>query len=332
MSKRKQQKKMEIEYEDAPSGFVTFYNYKEPLMKYDDGYGYVGALLFDGTTDKIQCHMCGDWFGQLAHHLAKEHNMRAAEYKARVGLMQNTALISESSREKLIASGLDKRLQNLRKGGKKTQAQKDQISATLKRSSQTAENKNIRGTCPAQLIDRMQKIYQQKGDKIRMRDFNNFDEVIRKTFGTLKEACEIAGIPYREPSQTLRHEEGKDRKYTQAIAVAFITEFIITFGKAPSYIDYMKQGKKGLWQSIVINKKNAIKLNKIAYTGLPQFKRSEQRITYSKEQLLDFLRKFEKINGRKPSYSDSKRGLLPYLSRYSYHFGSWKKALEAAFN
>lgn len=334
IKKKKKNKRLihEIEYEDAPSGYVTFYNYKEPLMKYSDGFGYVGALLFDGKTDKIQCHLCGEWLGSLPHHLVREHNMRAAEYKAKVGLMQNTALISETMRDKLIASGLDKRLQNLRKGGKKTQAQKDKISATLKAISQTAENKNIRGTCPAQLIDRMQKIYKLKGEKIRMRDFNNFDEVVRKTFGTLKEACEIAGIPYREPSQTLKHEEGKDRKYTKAIALKFITEHIMTFGKPPVYSDYIKQGNKGLFASIVINKKTARKLNEIAYKELPQYKKSEQRIRYSKAELLEFLKKFEKINGRKPSISDGKRCLIPYPSRYIYYWGSWKKALAEAFN
>lgn len=55
--KRKADKVME--YEDSPSGFVTLYNYKEPFMKYEEGYGLKGVLLFDGKTGRVQCHMCG---------------------------------------------------------------------------------------------------------------------------------------------------------------------------------------------------------------------------------------------------------------------------------
>jgi hypothetical protein len=70
-----------LEYEEAPSGSVYFYNYKEPLMKFEEGFGFIGALVFDDTTDKIQCHFCGEWFEALGNHINREHNMRAAEYK-----------------------------------------------------------------------------------------------------------------------------------------------------------------------------------------------------------------------------------------------------------
>ena len=42
-----------MEYEEAPSGYVTLYNYKEPFMPYREGYGYLGVVLFDGETDKV---------------------------------------------------------------------------------------------------------------------------------------------------------------------------------------------------------------------------------------------------------------------------------------
>lgn len=114
MRKRQNREKKEIEYEEAPSGNVTFYNYKEPLMKFEQGHGFIGALVFDTESDKIQCHLCGEWFGHLPSHLAKEHNMRSAAYKDLVGLNQTTALINESMRAKMIASGLKKRMKNLR--------------------------------------------------------------------------------------------------------------------------------------------------------------------------------------------------------------------------
>ena len=53
---------------------------------------------------------------------------------------------------------------------------------------------------------------------------------------------------------------------------------------------------------------------------------------YTSEKLIDFLRLFEKENGRRPSASDTRRKLLPNASTYAYHFGSWKNALKTAFD
>jgi len=257
-------KKTEIEYEDAPSGYVNFYNYKEPLMPFRGGFGYVGALVFDGTSDKIQCHFCGEWFAYLIPHL-REHSMRASEYKEKVGLLQSTALISEKAREKLIASGLDKRLQNLRsqKGKKRPFKTRQKISATLKANKDKEEHLNLKGNCPAQLLDRIQKKYQADVKGWRVHSLKGMRESIIRTFGSVKEACRLAGVPYREPGQH--------------------------------------------W-------------TKVAHPMVA--------INFTDRQLLDLLRKFEKNNGRAPSYSDCKRGLLPPLKLYTKRFGGFKKALK----
>jgi hypothetical protein len=258
-------KTYEIEYEEAPCGYVTFYNYKEPLMKFTEGYGFMGALVFDGKTDQIQCHLCGEWFGSLGHHLAREHNMKASAYKEKVGLLQTTALVSESARAKMIANGLEKRKRNLIPGKKKTQEEKDKISRTLRENAEKAEGMNLKGTCPAQIIDRMQKIAQEKGDKLKMKDFKtSLCDLAKKTYGSVKEACKIAGINYREPGKTLKNDLVKP----------------------------------------------------------------EER----RESLLEDLRRFERINGRRPSTSDTKRNLVPSWNTYRKHFGSWKKAYKLAFN
>ena len=57
----------------------------------------------------------------------------------------------------------------------------------------------------------------------------------------------------------------------------------------------------------------------------------QKSVRYTKEELIEFLRMFERVNNRKPSYSDSKRMLVPSLVRYSWNFGSWKNALSVAF-
>lgn len=194
----------EVEHEEAPSGYVKMYNYKEPFMKFKQGFGYQGVLLFDGESDKVQCHYCGDWFGQLAHHLHREHNMTASAYKDSVGLMQTTALIGEKMREKLVASGLDKRLQNLRKGGMKSVEVRKKISDTLKKN--VIEARNLKATCPEQLIERFLKLYNKLGRVPRTKEkgFSGFYKTLCFHYGNMKRVCQLAGVPYRKPSERLK--------------------------------------------------------------------------------------------------------------------------------
>lgn len=310
----------EVEYEEAPSGYVTFYNYKEPLMRFEEGHGFVGALVFDGKSDKIQCHLCGQWFDQLGNHLKKEHATTAAQYKERVGLNRTTALVNESFRAKLIANGLKKRMKNLKnqRGAIRSPETRRRISEALK--EHRAEQKNLTGTCPEQLIQRLTELHYKLG-RTPTDDEITFREALRKTYGTLENACNIAGIPYRKPGQTV--SKGKWNPFS---AAATVRDYYDETGQLP----LITQLPKGLqaWMRRLRNKHQVFR-NALTLDG--RYRKTKLRIRYTKDELIGFLIKFHEINGRKPSYSDCKRGLLPNLSRYSYNFGSWKKALAAAF-
>lgn len=323
----KTKEKKVMEYEDSPSGFVTLYNYKEPFMKYEKGYGFQGVLLFDGETDKVQCHLCGEWYIALSNHLIKEHAMRADQYKEEVGLIKNTALIGENLRAKLIAQGLDKRLQNLRsrKGVKHTPESRKMISNSLKENRR--EKQNMNGTCPEQLIDRLIKEYQKNGYKTPSIKKIQFAEALYKTYGTYKNACEIAGIPYNDPLESLKRGREKliiQKNESLAKAQEWITQYYITHKKLPTLQETKNlSGRKRISKSLFYD------LSKLAVVNAGFYEKSlAGEFQFSKEELLGFLKNFEKINNRKPSYSDARRGLIPNLSRYSYHFGSWKNALK----
>lgn len=331
----------ELENEEAPSGYVKLYNYKEPFMKFSGGFGYQGVLMFDGESDKIQCHYCGNWFDYLAPHLKKEHKMKASEYKEAVGLRQTTALISEKLREKLVANGLDKRLQNLRKmkGHKMSKESIAKRTATFKKGLR--ENQNTKGTCPAQLIARLQNEYQTLGitpvhsassKKTTRAKYSpevlessrriGSVETYERVFGSWKNALEMANIPYRISGQNIKYHV----KWTKEKAIDWLISFIDANSIEPKHKDMPK------WMTSKIYKKDFYKKDLLteAWSKSTNTKGS-CGTRYSKDQLLKFLSNFEKIHGRKPSYSDAKRGLIPHLSRYSYHFGSWKKALSVAF-
>lgn len=261
----------EIEYEDAPSGYVTLYNYKEPFMDFHspitaDSFGYEGVLLFDGATDKVQCHFCGKWYESLGPHIGHEHNMLASEYKNMVGLSQSTALIGEKFRQKLIANGQG-RFKNLRPGKKKSEEEKKRIGKTL--STPLRQYQNARGTCPLQLIDRLLARAKELGRTPGRKEIN-FEEALVKTYGSFNKACEFAGLKTRKPGQTIKNQEK----------------------------------------------------NKHVVKNIPK------RLHISDKELLSMLRVFKKNNGRDPSSSDCRRGLLPAYGRYAYHFGGLKKAIK----
>ena len=141
---------------------VFFYNYKEPLKKYDLGFGYKGVLIYDKTREKVQCHLCGKFFRALNNgHLGKVHSTTAREYKKDIELSPTTALIGEATREKLILrnldfgrKNLDVRLENLKSAWKKRKKSYEKISL---------EVRNKRGTCPDQLLDKIKKIQEILG-------------------------------------------------------------------------------------------------------------------------------------------------------------------------
>lgn len=320
--------KKEYEYEDAPSGFIWLINAKEPLMTFDQGFGYLGVLAYDGNDEKVQCHFCGKWYGALGRHLAKEHNMKAWEYKERVGLNQSTALISEKHRDALVKSGLDKRLQNLRAGGKQSASTKAKISRTLKALS--IQNRNRTKTCPLQLLERLEDRARELGRTPTTRELPFYEALVR-TFGSYPEACRMANLKVRKNGETVTK---RPDKFTQEQFIQVSENLIYTYGKTPTlkefrasgntqiyrYAEHKKWNKKELYAKAMARRGKYLKVN----NG------KKNVVNFTKDELLQFLVSFKTLHGRQPSYSDAKRGLLPHLSRYSYHFGGWQQALKLA--
>lgn len=316
--------KKEMEYLDAPSGFVTLYNYKEPFMRYEGGHGFQGVLMFNGDDDKIQCHLCGEWFEYLPNHLHREHTTSAAEYKEMVGLAPTTALLGEKQRAKLIENGTE-RFKNLRPGKKKSAAEKNKISESLKRLNR--ERQNLTGTCPEQLIERVRQAYHTLGRTPSENEIRGKETIVR-VFGSWKAACEIAGIPYSPPGKN--RNERKSSKFVDAEIILWIRDNVQD-GKLPKQVPYSRSiGVAAQSLSSYVKRHGGwSEFCRKALTSDGTY-RKVRGFRYSKEDLLGFLTVFEKNHGRKPAVSDCKRGMLPHASRYIYHWKSWRNALKAA--
>ncbi len=317
-----------IEYEEAPSGNVTFYNYKEPLMKFKDGFGFVGAVVFDTSTGDIQCHFCGRWFKELGNHIHREHALDAKEYKRLVGLNKSTALVNEKVRAKMIEHGrTNKKIRsNLRPGLPHSAATKRQISQTLKENRD--EMKNLHGTCPEQLIERLVQMHDKLGYTPPTKKIP-FYEALLATYGTLAEACRVAGIPERHPGETVFP---RVKKYERAVIVKNLHEYYLKHGSFNGISQNLPKSFYNTFLKMVRGnpkEKDAILREALGYDG--RYRAIDKIFHYSDDELLDFIRRFRAINGRVPSTSDCKRKLLPTASKYIYRFGGWRQTLEKAF-
>lgn len=228
----------EMEYEDAPSGFVKLYTYKAPFMPFKGGFGYEGVILFDGKTQRIQCHLCGAWEGYLSNHLHKEHNMTAAAYKERVGLRQTAALLSEAQRAKLIENGqsLKARMANLIPGQKKTAKQKEKIRQTLKNVKRQSENEH--GTCPLQLIEEIRRIAQRLGRTPGWHEMPKREAIIR-VYGSYKNLCRAAGLKHRKNGVNINHRSYKG--VTKEALVILLNQFRKQHKREPSMSDIRRR-------------------------------------------------------------------------------------------
>ena len=206
-------------------------------MRFDEGYGFQGVLLFDGKTEEVQCHFCGQWFFYLPKHIRKEHNMTAAQYKEQVGLRKSACLLTESTRERLIAVGMENRLKNLRPGGKKKKAVREKIRATLKNVTRQAQNE--RGTCPAQLIQRLRAVTDKLGRTPKVCEVP-FHGSLKTVFGSMERALRLAGLERRKVGHNIKHHDGY-LKSTDKELIALLVNFKEVHGREPSMSDYNRR-------------------------------------------------------------------------------------------
>jgi hypothetical protein len=190
---------MSIDFE-LPKGTASYNLYKlhPPFKKLVDGHGYPGVILERATDGRLQCHICGDWYEDLARHVQWQHRMKSAEYKNKFELRLKDVLLSRQIRKKLKeAATTPQNIERCRNNNKlcvarikanKTKQTIVRAAASLK-SKNTLAALNERGLCPDQVNYRFDIVAQEVGKTPTERDLRNFDgplyDRIRFKFGTL---------------------------------------------------------------------------------------------------------------------------------------------------
>lgn len=222
----------QMEHEEAPSGFVRLYNYKEPFMPVEKGFGYQGVLLMDGSGKTVQCHICGEWLPSIGKWHLRDHRVTANQYKERFGLDKTTALVSEEYRKKLLNHVPPKRKAWEDFTKEEQEAIVAKYRATMAKGSR--EKQNQRGTCPAQLIERLRKKKEELGRDPTHLEIASWKETLKKVFGSLAEAYRRAGLEPRDIHSLRNLKTSKEVILQEGI------DFYKIHGRPPTLSDHRR--------------------------------------------------------------------------------------------
>ena len=127
-------------------------------------FGYVGVLLSDKNTNKVQCHICGAWKHALASHIAMLHGISSTEYKKKFGFPKLFPLCSTEHSGKMaeaaIVRAADMKKYQFKKGHATVNPAKR--LATLKQRTDSPSHDNQFNLCKDQILKRINIV----GDKV----------------------------------------------------------------------------------------------------------------------------------------------------------------------
>lgn len=247
---------------NSPSGYVTLYNYKEPFMVFESGFGYQGVLLYDKIDGTVQCHLCGKWFNSLGHHVNRVHGIKASEYKYKVGLNQSSALISEEVRLKMIARGMsEKRRQILEQNRKKIDYSKKR---EIKFPNNVRQLQNKTGNCPMQLLDRIKEKATELGRTPTAIELESVvsKSTIRAVFGSMEKAITLAGLEPRKKGEGVTY-----KTYTKNEIINIMKNFK-EFNKREPLMSDSKRGLLPSWSAFVKHFGSFTEAKKQAYATI----------------------------------------------------------------
>lgn len=212
---------------------VQYYNYKEPLRKFEDGFGYIGTLAANKENTHVQCHFCGILYKALSGHIGHVHGLTAREYKEKLELSMGTALVAETTRVKQVLSNSVSEYVKTR-----VDESKFRLDLYRRRTNNTShwslERRNKLGLCPDQVLDKIRNVIKELGRTPTIKEFiehSNGYETILTLYGTWNNALEMIDVT---PVRSRNIPDDKLIKYMQ--------DFFNTHGRTPSTSDF----KRGL--------------------------------------------------------------------------------------
>lgn len=200
---------------------------KEPMIPLENGFGYLGVVMYDEEEDKVQCAECGNFYKALRYTHLRKHDLTTSEYKRKFKIAQRVALQGNSTTSKLRENYLKNNPPARRKKLAKLAAKSPRQGHSKAEITMTYKNK--KGECPLQLLARLRKIHKEEGKITREIVGQSLYDKVRRTFGTLSKAVELAGFNKYSPS-----------KYTKGMLVRMLQNFVLVHRREPMTSDCKK--------------------------------------------------------------------------------------------
>lgn len=220
---------------------LVYTNYKEPLKTTDTGYGYMGTMAETRDGELLQCYECGGLFASLGQHL-RIHKMNSDDYREKFQISKMTPLSSRSTRVKRAevykhqitpethqkaVDGLAKYRQDVRDG------KREYINGAKEWS---LERRNKAGSCPDQLINRLQRLTEANNGHIGYRKLaKSHGGLLRSlitTFGNLTNARKAAGLVNKGYDVT---------RYSEAYLLEAMRDFYKLHKRTPLASDFKSE-------------------------------------------------------------------------------------------
>lgn len=161
-----------------PIDVETIFKVVEPVSKLPKPFfGYLGVILRNTTTDRLQCHVCGEWFKCLDVHVFFKHQLLSRDYKQKFSLPLRFPLCGRSTSKLRSNSAIKyKSLGKYLKGSKKWKSGSRVLHKKSCRygvTNRAYQNKN--NVCPEQLNKRFQIVADMVGREPTCHDLEHYD-------------------------------------------------------------------------------------------------------------------------------------------------------------
>jgi hypothetical protein len=219
---------------------VNVENYKEPMEKVKDGYGYYGAITTTNDGKQIQCHICGYYYANVGSHIKAAHKVNPRDYKIKYGLRINDGLLSPIEREhrqEVYNTYARKSPEEFREMSRKAQAVIKEKGIQLGGKAWGPQTRNEKGMCKEQTIAKIKVIADMYNG---IPSYNAFireygpgqRDTINHWFGSWNKAVEAAGFKTHD----VRLKEHK--KEMQDMILLKLQMFYDQHGRTPQWADF----------------------------------------------------------------------------------------------
>lgn len=203
-------------------GQVCDWEEKAPFVP--SGKSVLGALEYDPKMDKVKCHECGEFQRAIGVHARKAHGLDSREYKITHGLRASSSLSGPTTIAKKRSSVHLKRPPSARfMAARRTGSRK---------GTSQMELRNARGTCQAQLVERMKRLAEQLGRSPESKDVHaaGLSSAITTHIGRLSQLQELAGLVVTKC--------GMRDRFSKDILMEVLRDFFVSNKRIPSFRDW----------------------------------------------------------------------------------------------